>query len=315
MLLAVLMLAVLLAGHWLADAVGEALLPHSSVAPFVLAREALSDSTEVIFVGSSHVLLGIRPDAFPFEAMNVTGPGWDYRAMEAAVRANLVRMPNLKLAVIELDLFPMRIDTPTVQRGRCQALRVWGISQEEVPCQDRVVDEGSLGGLVEVLVPSPRLTPQAIWETVKPRFVGPIDNRVPIPGHRSFLAVGDPEAHGPRRVEWLEGVFGSRYVDPNGAALERLTARLRGRGVDVVLLRMPHQGSFTSSVPETWTLQIADALRRLQAASEVDLSVWNYERAAAFEPHDFMDSVHLNSSGVKKLGALLGSRVRANLDR
>ena len=225
-LVAALMVAVLLFGHWLADFVGEALLPYGSVAPFVLAREALSESTEVIIVGSSHVLLGIRPELFSYEVMNITGPGWDYRTLEAAVRNNLDRMPNLRLAVIELDPLPMRISTSIVQRGQCQALRVWGVSQEEVPCEDRPGAEGPFGRLSEALIPSPRLAPYPIWQTLEPRFAGPVENRVPIAGHRSFSAVGENAKHGPQRVRWLRKGFKSKYVRRNRNALGRLTGML-----------------------------------------------------------------------------------------
>ena len=306
---AALLVAIVPIAHGLAAAVDEALLPYSSLAPYVLAREALTESTEVVFAGSSHFLLGIRPDLFSFDAMSVVGPGWDYRTLEAAVRANLDRTPNLRLAVVELDLFPLRIDTPFVQRGRCRTLRVWGIGPEEVPCSDTDLDAGPFGAWAEILVPSPRLTPWAIWEIVKPRFVGPVEGRTPIAGHRRVEAVGDPERHGPRRVAWLRDRFGARYVEHNRAALERLVGLLVARGVEVVLLRMPHQESFTGSVPAAWSEQLDEVVAGLREASGRELPVWDYEDAPGFAPTDFMDSVHLNAAGVEKLAGLLERRI------
>lgn len=317
-LVAALLVVVLPVGHWFADGVEEALLPHSGLAPLVLARQALSESTEVVVVGSSHVLLGVWPELLPVEAMNITGPGWDYRSLEAAVLANLERTPNLRLAVIELDTLSMRIDTSIVQRGRCGALRVWGISEEDVPCVDRPIDEGRFGLLSRVLIPSPRLTPEAIWETVKPRFVGSAESRVAIAGHRTVLFAATREQsakHGRERVRWLQKRFGSRFVRDNQAALGRLTDLLQQHGVRVVLLRMPHQESFTSHVPQAWVRQIERAARRLRGNDGVRIPVWNYERGRGFVQGDFMDSVHLNSIGAKKLSRRLGTRIRRELER
>lgn len=314
-LMVVLLLAALLvAGHGLAAWVDEVLVPYTPLARSVRAREALSESTEVIFAGSSHVLLGIRPDLLSVEAVNIAGPGWDYRTLEAAVRANLERVPNLKLAVIELDPLPMRIDTPTVQRGHCEALRVWGISPQEVPCRDLLVEEGALGELARWLVPLPRLTPYSIWERVERRLVGPEGSRTPV-REEGFLSVGEGSKHGPSRVRWIERRFMRKHTRRNRAALGRLTGMLLQHDVKVVLLRMPHHASFTDNLPPKWVRELELAARRMRFNMEARIPIWDYEQRGDFSEGDFMDSVHLNAVGAKKLSARLDAMIRRELER
>ncbi len=78
------------------------------------AREALSDKTQVIFIGSSHIAGGIRPDLFSVESMYIAGAGFNYFILGKILRKHLDSMPNLKLAVIELDPVPLMIDESIV---------------------------------------------------------------------------------------------------------------------------------------------------------------------------------------------------------
>ena len=133
--------AVLLLGHSLTNSVEKALWPYGRTAPLVQARATLSETTKVVFTGSSHLRAGIRPEVFTFEATSIAGPGWDYSTIEAAVRNNLERMPNLELVIIELDVTPLRLNTSVVASGQCQMLRVWGIGRQEVPCENRKLGE------------------------------------------------------------------------------------------------------------------------------------------------------------------------------
>ena len=96
----------------------------------------------------------------------------------------------------------------------------------------------------------------------------------------------------------------------NRAALGQLTDLLQQQGVRVVLLRMPHQESFTSNVPQSWAQQIESTARELGGSTGERIPVWNYEGTPEFLQGDFMDSVHLNSSGATKLNTRLDTRIR-----
>lgn len=313
-----LALVVFAGGHWLAGLVGEALLPYGPVAPFLLARESLATS-RVVFAGSSHAFLGIDPREVPFPSTNVAAPGWDYTVVEAAVRNNLDRMSALELAVVELDPVPLRIDSTSVLRGSCRALRVWGIPPEEVPCDDLEGGGGPLGELETDLIPRFRLTPHSIWDAVKPSFRGPAATIGPIAGHR-IIGLRRPtaaqiERDGRKRVQWVAGAFGGDDLRRNRAALLRLVALFTERGVPVVMLTLPHQHSFSSNTPPGWRRELRQILERLRHRSGRRIPWWNFETDPAYGAEDFMDSVHLNSRGARAFSRRLGSRVADYLRR
>jgi len=71
---------------------------------------SLSDRTEVLFLGSSHVLFGIRPQQYSTPAMSLAATWLDYSSMRRVLEKNLPRVPNLKVAVIEYDELPLVSD-------------------------------------------------------------------------------------------------------------------------------------------------------------------------------------------------------------
>lgn len=311
-----LALAVLGVGHGVTHVVGDGLQPYGSLAPFLLARESLP-TTRVVFAGSSHVFLGVDPREMPFESTNIAAPGWDYRSVEAAVRNNLDRLSAVELAVIELDPVPLRIDSSSVLRGNCQGLRVWGIGPDEVPCDDQKGRSGALGKIADFLVPEFRLTPDEIWETVRPSFGGPPSMREAVRGHRTIGTTAPSaeaiERDGAKRVRWVGGMFSDAVLKSNSAALGRLVGHFLERGVPVVMVTLPHQASFSGNVPERWRGEMRRILWRLRERSEERIPWWSFERDPSFDAADFMDSVHLNSSGSSELSRRLGRRISGYL--
>lgn len=317
--LGILLLALALLGvaHGVSDSVDEALRPYGSLAPFLLARESLP-TARVVFAGSSHVFLGVDPREMPFGSTNIAAPGWDYAAIEAAVRNNFDRMAAVEVVVVELDPVPLRIDSTSVLRGNCQGLRVWGIGPAELPCDDEKGRSGSLGTIAGSLAPDFRLTPHEVWTTVKPSFTGPPGSREPIPGHRAMgtrrRSSEEIERDGAKRVRWVGGMFSRASRERNRAALGRLVGHFLAQDIPVVMVTLPHQPSFSANVPQPWRREMRRILWRLRQRSQQPIPWWDFERDPAFTTGDFMDSVHLNSTGSSKLSLWLGRRVSRYLE-
>src|ERR1044072_2600302 len=74
------------------------------------AVHSLSDRTQVLFLGSSHVLFGIRPQQYSVPSMTLPTTWLDYTCMRRVLEKHRSRVPNLKVAVIEYDELPLVSD-------------------------------------------------------------------------------------------------------------------------------------------------------------------------------------------------------------
>jgi hypothetical protein len=123
---------------------------------------ALSDRTQVLFVGSSHVLFGIRPQRYSVEAMNLAATWLDYTSARRVVEKQLFRVPNLKVAVIEYDELPLVSDLvpAIISSGDIRPLMELGLTPLEFPVANwRQRLEVLYTAWVFPLFSLPRLTP------------------------------------------------------------------------------------------------------------------------------------------------------------
>lgn len=93
--------AVVMAGSLLLRAVHTD-FPAASI--YALAHQALGAKTEMIAIGNSLVITGIQPSILSRPSVNLAVDGGNYRNLEMVVRRNLDRGPQLKWALIQLDL-------------------------------------------------------------------------------------------------------------------------------------------------------------------------------------------------------------------
>src|ERR1043165_3246438 len=68
---------------------------------------SLADRTNVIFVGSSHVMFGVRPSRYSVPVTNLASTWLDYACARRIVEKHLPRVPNLKGAGIAYDEPPL----------------------------------------------------------------------------------------------------------------------------------------------------------------------------------------------------------------
>jgi hypothetical protein len=277
---------------------------------------SLSARTEVLFVGSSHVLFGIRPQRYSVGAMNLAATWMDYACVQRVVEKHLPRVPNLKVAVIEYDELPLVSDLvpAMIATNDPRPLTELALSPLEVPAAGWLQKLRMLrAAWTFPLTTLPRLTPLG-W-TNPTQACSPLQH--PRPGFAAGYFYTDavtPPSYDPRVLftALTSAAQNERVVQRNLRALEETIALLHRRGVAVMLLRLPHSRDYASQRPPLVAARWRQFQNRVRAWSERDASllVLDWGENAAFQPGDFRDNHHLNVFGADKLARLLDPELR-----
>jgi hypothetical protein len=274
---------------------------------------SLSDRTEVLFLGSSHVLFGIRPQQYSAPSVSLAATWLDYASMHRVLDKHLRKVPNLKVAVIEYDELPLVSDlVPAMLATRdLRPLTDLSLSAFDMPATGWAQRLHAIWTeWIYPLVTLPRLTPLGWAERAQacsPLYHPP---RGFAPGYYYTEGV-TPPTFDPRPVfdalssaARNEGVVRRNFED-----LQQMVAELQHRGVRVVLLRLPHAPEYTRLLP----LAVMARWRQLQiwARSVPDVVLFDWGERADFDARDFVDIHHLNVYGADKLAGLLDARLRA----
>jgi len=274
---------------------------------------SLSDRTEVLFLGSSHVLFGIRPQRYSMPSVSLAGTWLDYTSMRRVLEKHVARVPNLKVAVIEYDELPIVSDLVPAMLGEreLRPLRELSLSSLEIPTSGVFQRVSAIWvAWSSPFTALPRLTPLGWLERAQacsPLYQPP---RGFAPGYYYTEGVtpADFDA-GAVFTALSQAARRENVVQRNLRDLQQMTAELRQRGVTVVLLRLPHERVYTSGRPAVVTAR----WQQLQhwARTEPHLVVLDWNDRSEFEAGDFVDIHHLNVFGADKLARLLDARLRA----
>jgi hypothetical protein len=277
---------------------------------------SLSGDTQVLFVGSSHVLFGVRPAQYSMPAMNLASAWLDYTCARRLVEKHLRRVPNLAIAVIEYDELPLVSDlVPAMLATRdVRALTELDLAPVEFPTEN-------IGQRVRAMYTDwmfkleslPRLTPLG-WmkksEVCTPLYHPPKGFSA---GYYYTEGVTPPNFDRNAVFVALEtAARNERVVQRNLQALQETVALLRSRGVTVVLLRLPHTRAYTSQLPPLVTArwQPVENWARAESSADSGVIIWDRRDDREFEAHDFCDDHHLNVFGADKLAQLLDPGLR-----
>jgi len=300
----------------LASQVPRMLYPSSGCTGATLGSAAvssLSDRTEVLFLGSSHFLFGIRPQQYSVRSMNLAAMWLDYSCIRRVLEKNLARVPNLKVAVIEYDELPLVADlVPSMLSTKdFRPLSELSLTPLEFPT-------AGLGEKLETLWTAfaypvtslPRVTPLA-WAKRGDGCSALYQPKRGFAAGYYFTDVVTPPAFDARLVfEALSRASAKEdVVQRNLRNLRETIAELRRRGVTVVLLRLPHARAYDPQRPAIVTAR----WRQLQAWTRADptLIVLDWGERSEFTAGDFCDIHHLNVFGANKLASLLDAQLRA----
>jgi hypothetical protein len=277
---------------------------------------SLSDRTRVLFVGSSHVLFGIRPRQYSVEAMNLAATWMDYACMRRVVEKHLPRVPNLDVAVIEYDELPFvsNLVPSLIATNDPRPLMELELTPMEFPADDWIERLGVLRAAWTFSVTTlPRLTPLG-WKNAA-QACTPLHHppRGFAPGYY-FTECVTPPSYDPQVVfaSLKFGAQNERVVQRNLRELEETIELLRRRGVTVVMLRLPHARDYVPGRPPIVAARWRQLQNFLQALHRRDdrLLVLDWGERAEFQPGDFCDNHHLNVFGADKLARLLDPELR-----
>ena len=271
---------------------------------------SLSDRTQVLFVGSSHVLFGVRPERYSVRTMNLASAWLDYTCARRVLEKHLSRVPHLKTAVIEYDELPLVSDLVPAMVGTndLRPLTELSLDALDIPADDVVVKLRVLyTAFAFPITGLPRVTPLG-WEN-RAEVCTPLHH--PPRGFSAGYYFTDgvtPTSYDPKIVyqALTSAAQNARVVERNIGALQQTISMLRARGVCVVLLRLPHDRDWVRppAVAARW--------RELQhsVGARNDVLVLDWGESSAFQPRDFCDNHHLNAAGADKLAGLLDVRLR-----
>jgi len=274
---------------------------------------SLSDRTEVLFLGSSHFLFGIRPQQYSVASTSLSATWLDYTCMRRVLEKHLARVPNLKVAVIEYDELPLvsNLVPALLSTNDFRPLTQLSLTPSEFPTDSVFEKIDILWTTFAYPVTSlPRVTPlawserdQACGQLYRPA-------RGFAPGYFYTEAVTPATFDaGLLFGAMTKGARRDDVVRRNLRELEQMVSELRRRGVTVVLLRLPHDRSYERQRPDIVTAR----WRELQASVRADASlvVLDWCDRAEFQAADFCDIHHLNVFGANKLARLLDAQLRA----
>ena len=277
-----------------------------------LAVKALSERTEILFLGNSVVEAAIDSTLYPRPVMALPMANGNYEVDEMILNRHLPALTGLKTVVFQLDVTCLGWDRLGITLDY-SAFHELGIPLNTVPrpawwrWRQSVVEHP----LVYPMLFGERLTPrQLLWE--------PIYGGAPVkpePGYIPLKGVLTEEA----RAAYLAKTVPAEPLVPdilarNEAALLRMAAILQKRGTGLVLLRYPTRGGYTLFRHPEWEKAFAEFRARVeshpvlqgpQKAKVIDLA-----DDPLFVTSDFRDTVHLNRSGAAKLAQRLGERLR-----
>ncbi len=308
--LALLALAVFVLTRALINAVSPL---HPPIRPAHTRLDAIGPATETLFVGTSHMAFGIDRRSWGPSGLKLAAGALDYVCMEPLVSRALARAPQLRTVVLEADIIALRGDTVARRNGDLRDLYALGLQVDDFPrspywrFKQRLTESAPLRHLFF----QNRLTPEALlWYRQPARAVAGLD----VPGDAEQLPtdVIKPANDGRVVVGFHRADLEQDRSDANRRALLALARRLQQRGLDVVLLRLPHHPSYAAHQPAEWEQQMADLRDTL--ARELDPRRYRYLdwfQDPTFPDAEFLDGHHLNAHGAARLTA----RLQAELAR
>jgi len=264
----------------------------------------------VLFIGPSHIECGIRPERYSMNVMNLTCPGQNYSCAERLVKKHIERVPNLKVAVIEFEEVPLIANTLASMHKDYRLLLELGLSPHELPTNNILI---KLKAACYPILNLPRVTPVQ-WLKRRTDDASAQRSRNFAAGYYQAEVVMPPDYNPhPRFDKFLKLARNQAMIDQNLRALLAMIDLLRGRGITVVLLRLPHHALYRENTPALLHSQV-DRMKRSIAgryAADKQVVFWDLGNAAGFEDRRFyVDPEHLNVFGANKLAQVLNSKLR-----
>ena len=275
-----------------------------------MAHASISEHTEVVFLGASLVRADINPDYFQREIVNLSVDGGDYQSAELLLRHNINRMPNLKLAVIEIDNLVQFYNRLAVQD--LTSLFEQGVPLHSIPnlsLWDRLLQWLKNNALMQPIFFLDRLTPKNLLYRDR-QLTG--QKR---PGHSTLLTAMNEKELSRRNLNQDEALLSSPSRKANWSALFNLIETLRENNVPFVLLRFPQIRQYQETKSDAFNNAYDELLASVKERYGPELRYWDYIHAPKIDLNDFSDTRHLNVEGARIFSQLLSERLEVEFFR
>jgi hypothetical protein len=277
-----------------------------------MAMRALSANTRAVVTGTSRVERGIDPRLLTTPTVNLSSGGLSYLTLSPMIRHALERAPEVRLVVIELDVFLLK------GRGLVQErLFELGVPMQEWPnsFRKRLWYVLKSGGPLSAM---PRVDVEYFAQSLRPNERPPRDANGynPYVFFRDLTAPGSDEDYGATRYVAMHRK--ELVGDLDGKNIEALLSLLRwldDRGVRWMLVTLPHLPGWISGRPDAWETSVTQALHAVQAAYPAGTNYyWDASSELKLDAAHFHDGLHLNRAGVELFNRELDRRMTGLLN-
>ncbi len=272
-----------------------------------MAVRSLSPATEMIITGTSRVERGVDPRLFDKNMANLSSGGLSYLTMKPMIIRAIERAPNVKLVIIEFDIFLLK------GKGLIQdRLIELGLPMSEWPesMEDRLWFILQHGGPLAAM---PRIDVEYMAQSIQANERPPPESN----GYNPYTFLRDLTS------EDSDGLYGaSKYIamhrkelvgsldDANIRALLDLLRWLDARDVRWALVTLPHLPGWISGRPDEWEASVDQALRTLGVEYPGEkLTFWDASASLGLGRPHFHDGLHLNRRGVELFNRELDVRI------
>lgn len=273
-----------------------------------LAVESLTTETKLLALGSSRVIFGFDPRAYPVPSVGLAANYLDLKQAARLYAVHAAKLSGLRVVLIEFDTATLRYDT--------DAMNPYGLADlglSTLPTADDWLKSPNRA-LHKLLAPvfNWRLTPA--FYALEARTADGIEPVAAVPGHiPSPVSLAFPDFYAENELRSTKAELAAApasIFEANLASAAILVQALRARGVRPVLLRFPHEPSLRAIYPPQWQDFVARAYAELnRRVGGEALVFWDLSDDARFLTQHFRDPDHLNQAGATLLGELLKPRL------
>jgi hypothetical protein len=272
------------------------------------ALEAQSSDLEVLVLGASEALTGVRPDLFERPTYNLSDRSQSLYYEAQFVERYLPSLPKLKLVIFTFSYyaFESSLADPNGEYWR-QFLyeRFVGFAPEGK------VDPLDVRRYSLFFLYTPRVAVGFALHGFKANGAGDIDSHGYEPGtvvSRRTMT----EEMGRENVRTHHLRMRAEYLPRNVALMEQAIDRLRARNVEVALVVAPVPATVSKAVDPAKRAEMISILTRL--ATREGVSYHDYFEDTRFNPDDFADPDHLADPGARKFTKILQDDVVSRLN-
>lgn len=262
------------------------------------------DAIQVLALGSSHAIQGIRPDVFPVPLFNLANVSQSLILDEKLFQRYAPQLPNLRCVIVTISDFTLDYRMSASPEAWRDAFyhRYYGVTEKL-----HWWNQGwRLSDVSAYLLYGTTDARRALWSpSWQNAFEGYQENgwfRVPRPPLAASI-----ESDAQSRVDFLNSCMNRRWRPGNVAALYRLIADARKRHVDVVLVTLPVHESYAKRIsPDHWQTALG-VIRSI--CSQEHVRYLNHFQDPRFTAADFSDSDHLNEEGAARISRILAAEI------